>query len=72
MIFSGQDDYEAIRDQHIRSGQGFCLVYSITDVKSYQVIGRIYQRIIHIKDDFDDWPCVLLGNKIDLGRVIIS
>ncbi|KAF5347422.1 hypothetical protein D9758_011261 [Tetrapyrgos nigripes] len=70
---AGQEEYEALREQYMRSGEGFLLVYSITSRESFELINRFYQQIIRVKDT--DWdqgirrggvPIVLVGNKCDL------
>lgn len=70
---AGQEEYIAMRDQHIRRGQGFVLVYSVVQRPSYQGIDKIYAQIQRAKDD-DRPPCVLIANKIDLaeGRQVSS
>jgi small GTP-binding protein len=60
---AGQEEYIAMRDQHIRRGQGFVLVFSVVQRPSYQGIDKIYAQIQRAKDD-DRPPCVLVANKI--------
>jgi small GTP-binding protein len=62
---AGQEEYIAMRDQHIRRGQGFLIVYSIVQKSSYTGVNAIYTQIQRVKDD-DHPPCVLVGNKKDL------
>jgi GTPase KRas protein len=33
---AGQEEYKALRDQYMRTGDGFVLVYSIVDSKTFQ------------------------------------
>lgn len=35
---AGQEDYAAIRDNYFRSGEGFLLVFSITENESFDVL----------------------------------
>ena len=35
---AGQEDYAAIRDNYFRSGEGFLLVFSITEHESFDVL----------------------------------
>eukprot|EP00762_Andalucia_godoyi_P008127 ANDGO_02188.mRNA.1 Ras-like protein rasG len=62
---AGQEEYSALRDQYMRSGQGFLLVYSITEKKSFEEIATFREQILRVKDA-DDVPMVLVGNKADL------
>jgi GTPase KRas protein len=67
---SGAEEYKAIQDQYIRAGDGFLLVYSVTDKESFEKCEETYQRILRIKD-VDSVPVVLVGNNIDsAGRVV--
>ncbi|KAL9646474.1 hypothetical protein ABK040_006470 [Willaertia magna] len=62
---AGQEEYSAMRDQYYRTGQGFLLMYSITDPSSFEDCLTIYEQILRIKDS-DTFPIVLIGNKTDL------
>ena len=42
---SGQEDYSAIREQYIRTGEGFTLVYSITSRRSFAEIPDLHEQI---------------------------
>ncbi|KPA77121.1 putative small GTP-binding protein RAB6 [Leptomonas pyrrhocoris] len=61
---AGQDAYGAMRDQYLRKGQGFVLVYSITDAESFAHIRRLYSTLQHLREGRST-PCVLVGNKAD-------
>ncbi|KAL5488136.1 RAS1 [Sanghuangporus weigelae] len=62
---AGQEEYSAMREQYMRSGEGFMLVYSITDRNSFAEMDQFYHQILRVKDR-DYVPLVLLGNKLDL------
>ena len=47
---AGQEEYTALRDQWIRDGEGFVLVYSITSRASFSRIGKFYSQIQRVKD----------------------
>ncbi|MCJ1434752.1 Ras GTPase ras2 [Xylographa pallens] len=47
---AGQEEYTALRDQWIRDGEGFVLVYSITSRSSFTRIQRFYNQIQRVKD----------------------
>ncbi|KAF8647723.1 hypothetical protein AX16_006558 [Volvariella volvacea WC 439] len=62
---AGQEEYEAMREQYMQSGEGFLLVYSITDRNSFEEISTFHQQILRVKDA-DVFPVILVGNKCDL------
>jgi len=64
---AGQEEYSAMRDQYIRSGQGFVIVYSITSRASFENLTSFHDQILRVKDE-DNFPVVILGNKCDLEK----
>ncbi|ORY99330.1 ras-like protein 1 [Syncephalastrum racemosum] len=62
---AGQEEYSAMREQYMRNGEGFLLVYSITSRMSFEEIATFYQQICRVKDR-DYFPMVLVANKCDL------
>jgi len=67
---AGQEDYSAMRHQHIRQGQGFGLVYSITNKQSFLLAQQLHKDILMVKEDEDksEYPVVVFGNKVDLNE----
>lgn len=57
--------YSAMREQYMRNGEGFLVVYSITSRLSFEEIEGFYQQIRRVKDK-DHFPMVLIANKCDL------
>ena len=47
---AGQEEYTALRDQWIRDGEGFVLVYSITSRSSFSRIQRFHAQIQRVKE----------------------
>lgn len=47
---AGQEEYTALRDQWIRDGEGFVLVYSITSRASFTRIRKFYSQIQRVKE----------------------
>jgi len=66
MDTAGQEEYSALRDQYMKTGQGFLLVYTITTMTSYEAAGKLRTQILRIKEDHQDIPIMLVGNKLDL------
>ncbi|SCU82999.1 LADA_0C09120g1_1 [Lachancea dasiensis] len=62
---AGQEEYSAMREQYMRTGEGFMLVYSVTSRTSFDELMTYYQQILRVKDA-DYVPVFLVGNKSDL------
>ena len=62
---AGQEEYSAMREQYMRTGEGFLLVYSITSRQSFEEISTFQQQILRVKDK-DYFPIIIVGNKCDL------
>jgi len=63
---AGQEEFSAMREQYMRSGEGFLLVFSLTDRASYAgEIYKFHKQILRVKDR-DEFPIILVGNKSDL------
>jgi GTPase KRas protein len=54
-----------MREQYMRTGEGFLLVYDITSRQSFEEITTFQQQILRVKDK-DNFPMVVAGNKCDL------
>jgi GTPase KRas protein len=78
---AGQEEYTALRDQWIRDGEGFILVYSISSRASFTRIKRFHNQIQRVKESTANSPSypgspissanpmqvpiMLVGNKSD-------
>ncbi|KAG1653007.1 Ras-related protein M-Ras [Nymphon striatum] len=62
---AGQEEFSAMREQYMRKGDGFLLVYSVIDKQSYENIRNFYTQILRVKDR-DSYPMLLVANKVDL------
>ena len=60
-----QDEYSAMREQYMRTGEGFMLVYAVDKPSSFELLSMIGLQVKRVKDR-DDVPMVLVGNKCDL------
>ena len=65
---AGQEEFYALRDQYIRSGDGYIIVFSITSVTSFLEVNAIKEQLNMILDVDDNTliPIILVGNKCDL------
>ncbi|XP_070499963.1 ras-like protein 2 [Chironomus tepperi] len=62
---AGQEEFSAMREQYMRSGEGFLLVFSVTDYASFEEIYKFHRQILRVKDR-DEFPMLMVGNKSDL------
>ncbi|XP_034381753.1 ras-related protein R-Ras2 isoform X1 [Cyclopterus lumpus] len=62
---AGQEEFGAMREQYMRTGEGFLLVFSVTDRGSFEEIYKFQRQILRVKDR-DEFPMILVGNKADL------
>jgi GTPase KRas protein len=71
---AGQEEYTALRDQWIRDGEGFILVYSISSRSSFTRIQRFHHQIQRVKESasagsptFPGSPLSHAGGGFDIG-----
>jgi small GTP-binding protein len=62
---AGTEQFTAMRELYMKTGQGFLLVFSITSMSSLYELAELREQIRRIKED-DNVPMVLVGNKSDL------
>ncbi|KNC46124.1 Ras family small GTPase RAP-1 [Thecamonas trahens ATCC 50062] len=70
---AGQEGYSSMLDAYMKSGEGFILVYDVTNQASFEHVDEIRQRIERSLEDRA--VCItLVANKIDLeaDRVVTS
>ena len=65
MDTAGQEEYSALRDQYMKTGQGFVLVYSVTSMTSFEASTKLRTDILRTNEEKLDIPIILVGNKID-------
>ncbi|KAJ2995776.1 hypothetical protein HDV02_000463 [Globomyces sp. JEL0801] len=47
---AGQHEYKALRDQHLKDGKGFLLVFALNDKSSLEEVKEIREQIIKLKE----------------------
>jgi len=62
---AGQEEYATLRDQWVREGQGFILVYSIASRSSFERVYAFYLAMKRAKKSEPNVPFILVGNKSD-------
>ncbi|XP_031566265.1 ras-like protein 1 [Actinia tenebrosa] len=67
---AGHGIFCQMRESYIKSGDGFLLVYSVTDKESFSAISAIREQILSVKGEKGkintNTAMVLVGNKCDL------
>jgi Ras-related protein Rap-1B len=62
---AGTEQFTAMRELYMKQGQGFLLVFSITNMNSLHELVELRDMIVRIKED-ENIPIVIVGNKSDL------
>ncbi|XP_065168722.1 ras-like protein 2 [Atheta coriaria] len=62
---AGQEEFSAMREQYMRSGEGFLLVFSVTERSSFEEMYKFHKQILRVKDR-EEFPMLMVGNKLDL------
>ena len=62
---AGPEEYSAMRDQYLRTGQVFLVAYSITSRSSFEECITFIEQIRRVKD-MDYVPMILVATKQDL------
>ena len=84
MDTAGQEEFSAMREQYMRSGEGFLLVFSLAERASFEEIYKFHKQVtFKIKridrdylstlkvlrvKDRDEFPMLIVGNKADLEK----
>lgn len=61
---AGQEEYSAMSEQYMRTGEGFMIAYSITNRSSFGEASRFYSQLLRVKDK-DHFPIILVGNHCE-------
>jgi small GTP-binding protein len=62
---AGTEQFTAMRDMYMKSGDAFLLVYAITSPDTFHELVGLRDRLVRVKPGA---KFVLVGNKSDLGR----
>ena len=62
---AGTEQFASMRDLYIKNGQGFVVVYSLTNHQTFQDIKTMRDQIVRVKG-CERVPILLVGNKVDL------
>jgi GTPase KRas protein len=63
LVVDESGEYAAMRDQWIRDGQGFVLLFSVTNLTTFSELSSVVDQIMRAKDtDSSQIPLVFVGN----------
>ena len=62
---AGTEQFASMRDLYIKNGQGFVVVYSVTNHQTFLDIKSMREQIVRVKG-CERVPVLLVGNKVDL------
>lgn len=65
---AGQEEYSPLRETFMHTGDGFVLVYSLTDDATFEDLQEIRNQITEIHPKKDQIPFVVVANKLDLAE----
>ena len=68
---AGQEEFSALRDSYMRTGDGFILVYAVNSSTSFDDCNKLRSQILRIKEK-ENVPMVLVGNKCDVEERDVS
>ena len=72
MNTTGQEEYTALRDQWVRDGEGFVIIYSVGSRSSFTRTQRFYNQIGRVKVESSSKnsaqfvPIMLVGNNCEM------
>jgi len=64
---AGQLEYSSTRDQYLSTGDGYLLVYDVTNLESYRSMLKFHDQILKSRN-VSRFPLVLVANKCDVEQ----
>lgn len=67
---AGQEEYLTLRDQWLRDGEGFLVVYSIALRSTFENVRTFVSQINRVKQELavKNAPIMIVGNKADMSQ----
>ena len=59
---AGQEEYSAMREQYMRTGEGFLCVYESDSKNSFEDVALFHRQILRVKDR-ESFPVIIVGLK---------
>ncbi|KAL3875507.1 hypothetical protein ACJMK2_033453 [Sinanodonta woodiana] len=63
---AGNLEFPAMRRLYISTAHAYVLVYSITNQATFLEVKSLWEQIKEVRSNYEDLPCVIVGNKLDL------
>ncbi|KAL4240675.1 hypothetical protein ACF0H5_001466 [Mactra antiquata] len=63
---AGKLVFPAMQRLSITTAHAFILVYAVTNQNTFEEVKRLWEMIKEVRSNYEDIPCVIVGNKIDL------
>lgn len=63
---AGNIAFPAMRRLSISNAHAFVLVYSMTQSETYEEVKSLWEQIKEVRADWQEIPCVIVGNKLDM------
>ena len=67
LLCHAQSEFSAVRDHYMRAGQGFLIVYSVTNPSSFHEVSQFRDQILRVKGA-DSVPIGIVANKARAPR----
>ena len=64
---AGEEMYPSVRENYLRSADGFLLVFSVNEADTLYALEEFNEELLRIYDDRAKVPCVVVGTKCDLN-----
>lgn len=61
---TGQEEYSAMREQYMKTGEGFVLLYSISSRESFAEIFKFHEQISNVRKT-RDYPRIIVANHCE-------
>merc|ERR1712048_434798 len=68
---AGQEEYSAMRDQYMRTGEGFLIVFAVNNAKSFEDITAYREQIKRVKDA-EEVPMVLVATSVTCPPAVLT
>ena len=70
---AGQERYKALTRCFFQKAQGVIIVFDVTNQKTFSDLQYWIESMnSHLYDDIDSIPVIIIGNKIDLPKRIVT
>jgi len=65
---AGTEQFRAMRDVYMKDGDGFILVYDVTNQVSFEEVKQLWAQIVRTREGSTETAIIIVGNKVDLEK----